>query len=482
MHARNTHHHRCRRRHHRPVAGADAGAPRPSRAADRALGRAVRAVRPAPMRAPCSRPTARRRRPRPSCATSASRSHRRCGARLFRAPSLKARWWLPARATAARSTRFARLTEGHDTPRRRGHRRAGARSGRALRRRPVLCRRRRTWRRWRRCASCSRRRRRAGVEVVFGTELARRARRQTRSSSTAAASARAASLPTCAACAASAWSCAAREVGLQPAGAAPASAPPALRRAVGRRPAHGRRHRDRERRRRPGHRALGARAAGQGLRAASGLRRGRDRRDGRRRAPGLRRQRAEDRRARPHHPRQRPLPPRLPAGARRWPSLVADYLETGAIDNRVFVVDGACSRLRARCVMAAWRRRSWPAMSRNSQLPARRSIAIAAGSDVARSGAPCTCGIAVASAASPSRPCDVGNLDPRTSVADPGRPSWLRALSQMMQRVAATRQQPRAGSTWRFRASRTAAARAHRVNSMPATSCAPSLHARSRAA
>ena len=41
--ARDTHHHRCRRRHRRPLAGADAGAARTSRAARRALGRAVRA-------------------------------------------------------------------------------------------------------------------------------------------------------------------------------------------------------------------------------------------------------------------------------------------------------------------------------------------------------------------------------------------------------------------------------------------------------
>ena len=193
--------------------------------------------------------------------------------------------------------RFARLTEGHETCRRR---RASASSSPIWpAASPPACSiaAKATCRRWRRCASCSSEIERAGVEVRFGTSLAGRAspdeidhrlprpRRRRRTGRPARRARRAL-----------------RGAQLRgepaPPGAPAASAPLDLRRAVGRWPAHDRRHRHRARRRRPGDGALRARAARHGLHAASGLRRGRDRRDGRRRAPGLRRQRAEGARAR----------------------------------------------------------------------------------------------------------------------------------------------------------------------------------------
>ena len=268
------------------------------------------------MPAPCWRPTARRRRPSRSCASWGS-SRWRSGARPIRASSPTARWWSPARATAPSSTRFARMTEGFDKLDAVELARARARSRGPLRRRPLL----------RRGSAHGAAR---GHARSCSTE-ARARRRRDVASAPLAGGVRTTPMIVidCRGLAARGELAGLRGVrgerlivrtarGRPEApGAAAASAPPALRRAVGRRPLHGRRHRDRERRRGPRDGALGARAAGQRLCAASGVRARPQIVDmGAGVRPAFADNVPEDRRARPHHPRQRPLPPRLPAGAR----------------------------------------------------------------------------------------------------------------------------------------------------------------------
>ena len=104
--------------------------------------------------------------------------------------------------------RFARLTEGHETLDDAAHRQARARSGRPLRRRPVLSRRRPRADRGG-DALPARGDRARGRRSRASAPAGRRAPRPTRPSSTAAASAPPASCPTCAAYAASASWCAA---------------------------------------------------------------------------------------------------------------------------------------------------------------------------------------------------------------------------------------------------------------------------------
>ena len=202
-------HHRRRRRHHRPVAGADAGAPRPSRAADRAVGRAVRARRQRAMRARCSAPYCETEAAAPVDPRPGPAIAWRCGARLFRAPSLDGTLVV----AAARDKRRGRPLRAPDRRPRHarcgGHRQAGARPGRPLRRRPVLSP------------------AKAHVPTVRGDALPARGDRARRRRGRASAPSwpanavsrrdrhrlprprrRAASLPTCAACAASASCCA----------------------------------------------------------------------------------------------------------------------------------------------------------------------------------------------------------------------------------------------------------------------------------
>ena len=109
----HAHHHRRRRRHHRPVAGADARPPGPSRAADRALGRAVRARPPAryagAMLAPYCEAEA---------AEPVVRELGLASLALWREtyPGVTANGTLVVAGTRDRAelTRFARMTEGFD--------------------------------------------------------------------------------------------------------------------------------------------------------------------------------------------------------------------------------------------------------------------------------------------------------------------------------------------------------------------------------
>ena len=179
---------------------------------------------------------------------------------------------------------------------------------------------------------------RAGVEVVLGTALDRQTTAAPTVSSIAAAWARPRELPDLRGVRGERLVVRTREIELQPAGAPAASAPADLRRAMGRRPAHDRRHRHRERGCRARHGALGAGAARhRPMRCTRPSARPRSWM-----GAGVRPAFADNvpkASCGQHHPRQRPLPARLPAGAGAG-ELVADYLETGAIDNRVFSIIG----------------------------------------------------------------------------------------------------------------------------------------------
>ena len=150
------------------------------------------------MPAPCWPPTARRRRPSRSCASSGCES-----LALWREtyPGVTAKGTLVVAGTRDRAelVRFARMTDGFETLDARRAARAGARISTADSPPASTIPTKRT------CAPADAMRflldavRAAGVDIAFGDRLDRRGQRRARPSSTAAASPHAASSRACAA-------------------------------------------------------------------------------------------------------------------------------------------------------------------------------------------------------------------------------------------------------------------------------------------